>query len=145
MSETLKPQPSPVCGRNVTVAGTVILETRGVLKNWVDFFFSCLYEHVENIPLATTAVPVMWVPSKMSPFSLMTSEKQQYFMLAPPYPKYIIVITFSHFLFFSLTFWYGGNSQVSCEIQFTHSTLWFTITAVFCISWWQAHESTWIK
>lgn len=36
--------------------------------------YSCLYEHVENVPLATTAVPVTWPLLKMSPLSGTTSE-----------------------------------------------------------------------
>lgn len=49
---------------------------------------------MENIPLATIPGSVRWVLLKISPFSLLNSKKQQYFMLAPPYPNILSLLPF---------------------------------------------------
>jgi len=109
-NETLKTQP-PVCGRSVIIAGMVTLDTCSVLKNWVDFFLSCLYGHVENIPLATTAVLVMCTIENFSIFMNDFWNTAVFYVSTTIFQIYFCYYFFMFpFLFLSFTFSYRGNS-----------------------------------
>lgn len=89
--------------RNMSITGTMILETHSAFKNPAGPFFRCLTVHINKNHYVNYKRGIgETVTSKVSSFSLRNSENYQYLILALPHLKHIFVITFLHFFLVSL-------------------------------------------